>query len=238
MVDEKVTVSAALGRLDPENDEHWTADGLPRVEVVSEWLGAQVSRQEITNAAPKLTRQSMSDAVGPPTASGPADVAKLFGEVDSKAEPTEPGAARKDIQSDLGEPIGPTMRKELRTVLTSPKHLETVLVELNDAALYLQEQKRAIDERLRVIYAQSELASRHLARWKQAHPEKEVPVFAAFARSEAEARAARAGRITEFVGKSGVRPEELAKQLQSASPLDAALAVRRSTPRPVQPPKQ
>ena len=54
-----MSIQTALELLDPANDEHWTADGLPRVDVVAELLGdSNVKRSDITDAAPNFTRES------------------------------------------------------------------------------------------------------------------------------------------------------------------------------------
>lgn len=52
------TVLETLRLLDLEADELWTADGLPRVDVVSNMLGAEVTRQQITDAAPQFSRHN------------------------------------------------------------------------------------------------------------------------------------------------------------------------------------
>ena len=57
-----MNITKALAALDPGNDDHWTADGAPRVDAVAALTGnAEVSRQEITDAAPQLTRESAPD---------------------------------------------------------------------------------------------------------------------------------------------------------------------------------
>lgn len=48
----------ALALLEVENDEHWTADGLPRVDVVTGLLGEEVSRKQITEAALEFSREN------------------------------------------------------------------------------------------------------------------------------------------------------------------------------------
>lgn len=45
-----------LLELDPKNDTHWTDKGLPSVEVLSTMIGVRVSRQRITQAAPRFVR--------------------------------------------------------------------------------------------------------------------------------------------------------------------------------------
>ena len=52
-------LTAALTKLDPENDEHWTAEGLPLVSVVQEFASDDsVTRQTITAIAPSYTREA------------------------------------------------------------------------------------------------------------------------------------------------------------------------------------
>ena len=49
----------ALSVLDVENDEHWTSEGLPRLDVVKDLLdGQSVTRAEITSAAKEFCRKS------------------------------------------------------------------------------------------------------------------------------------------------------------------------------------
>lgn len=51
-------IKLALGDLDHQNDEHWTADGLPRVDVIRQLTADDsITRQDITNAAPKFARE-------------------------------------------------------------------------------------------------------------------------------------------------------------------------------------
>ncbi|QMV29690.1 hypothetical protein [Vibrio phage vB_VnaS-AQKL99] len=45
-----------LGKLDPSKDEHWTQDGAARLDYVSELMGSQVTRAQITEVAPKFSR--------------------------------------------------------------------------------------------------------------------------------------------------------------------------------------
>lgn len=47
----------ALGTLDVEEDDHWTEDGAPRLDVLNDLLPA-VTRQQIVKAAPRFTRKN------------------------------------------------------------------------------------------------------------------------------------------------------------------------------------
>ena len=68
----------ALDKLDPANDNHWTADGLPKVETVRLFAGSQsIGREEITAANPSFNRaiaaqnKQVGEQAGEPVA--PAD---------------------------------------------------------------------------------------------------------------------------------------------------------------------
>lgn len=85
-------LEALLG-LSPGNDEHWTTDGLPRLDAVENLLGASVTRKQLTNAAPEFTRgvaQSVVDEARDEETAGPTD---------DEDDPLGDGAASADPQS-------------------------------------------------------------------------------------------------------------------------------------------
>lgn len=51
-------VKTALEQLDSGNDEHWTQTGLPAVDAVAKLAGGKVTRDQITNVAPALSRET------------------------------------------------------------------------------------------------------------------------------------------------------------------------------------
>lgn len=74
-----MNIKDALAQLDPQNNDHWTGDGLPLVQAVSDLVGKDVSRKEVTDALPGFSRalaiknatgtQVASQAVNTPTTS-------------------------------------------------------------------------------------------------------------------------------------------------------------------------
>lgn len=55
----KEKILDALKKLDPANEDHWTSDGLPRLDVVNTHMeGAQVTRQQITEVAKGFTQKN------------------------------------------------------------------------------------------------------------------------------------------------------------------------------------
>lgn len=97
---EKDAILAALGRLDPANDEHWTAQGLPAIKAVEELAGGSgLTRAAVDEAAPGFTRTVAAAANG---ASGqdekpeapPAPPVPPAPEVSAAPEPSPPGPAQ------------------------------------------------------------------------------------------------------------------------------------------------
>lgn len=51
-------IVAALATLDVDNDDHWTSDGFPRVDVVQDYVKQDVTRSDITAAAKTFSRKN------------------------------------------------------------------------------------------------------------------------------------------------------------------------------------
>lgn len=93
----------ALGKLDQKNDAHWTDDGAPRLDALGEILGNAPTREAVTEAAPKFTRETMDlskgddpkpDEKGPETSEEPADAPE-------ELEPEVVDAELADIDEEL-----------------------------------------------------------------------------------------------------------------------------------------
>jgi len=60
-------IRAALASLDPEDDAHWTADGLPAVAAVADAAAANVTRLQIVAVEPEFNREvSLEQKTAPP----------------------------------------------------------------------------------------------------------------------------------------------------------------------------
>lgn len=65
-----MNIKDALAQLDPQNNDHWTGDGLPLVQAVSDLVGKDVSRKEVTDALPGFSRAlAIKNATGTQVAS-------------------------------------------------------------------------------------------------------------------------------------------------------------------------
>lgn len=57
---DKQAILDGLGQLDANNDDHWTADGLPRLDVMKDLSGVKdLNRDTVTKANPKFNRDSL-----------------------------------------------------------------------------------------------------------------------------------------------------------------------------------
>ena len=75
----KMTLAAALAALDVANDDHWTQEGLPRLDVLKELTGKSVARSDLS---PAFTRESQQPASLDET-DAPDDLAELDDKGDS-----------------------------------------------------------------------------------------------------------------------------------------------------------
>lgn len=85
------TIVAALAKLDVANDNHWTGDGLPRLDTVKMLASdSSLTRELITLAAPGFTRASAAQAAQATPAPAPA---AMVAPPVANAVPAPPAAA-------------------------------------------------------------------------------------------------------------------------------------------------
>ena len=125
-------IREALSALDPADDDLWTRDGLPRTEVLSELVEVSaLSRKEITQAAPRFTREHPDLSLGedgPPETSG----APTRDQDDEDPDSHDPG------------PIAETEELELEQAEAAVHHAQSVL----DAANRKLAEVRVVRDRL------------------------------------------------------------------------------------------
>jgi len=141
----------ALSKLDTNNDNHWTADGLPRIETVRMLSGDQsITREQITAEAPDFSR---SLAVVPG-----AEVANQEPAVESATEVVDYSEAIEKAQAEVARLT--EIRNEVDSALAkATKNLDDLIdlqnaegpVETTDTAIqgYLASQRAVLEERAR-----------------------------------------------------------------------------------------
>lgn len=165
----KTAIIAALGSLDVDNDEHWTTDGLPRMDTIEDIVKQDLTRADITAAAKGFNRKNTE--LGDPAAKdGTAEGEPPKAEKSTaKAGNDETAEGDRDDQNDEGikptpvvqvaEPASmPRTAKDPTPVTVSIEQLETLpanetanideageLDEAEQAALDLNEKRAAME---------------------------------------------------------------------------------------------
>lgn len=191
----------AVQGLDPGNDEHWTADGLPRLDAVENLLGASTSRKAVTNAAPEYTRdhaQSVLDAEHDKAAE-PVD-----NDNDAEALSPEPAEQTDEVTADNDED------DDTDPLAEGPADLEA---EMDTEILAAQERisaiRQSLEEGRRVLAETEEELGKLVNAKNQAFPPMtQAEAIQRFQRNELAKRAA-------------------ARSTSGPSPLDAAMKAAR-----------
>lgn len=192
-------IKAALAGLDPKDDAQWTTSGQPIVDNIKKLLSDEsVTRQDITNADPTFTRDTLRAAQG----GAPAQVAK---------DPVEHTGEQPSIEELL------LKRAEADAEVSEA---------LEYATLELKEAQDAADEAARKVAKVRALQDRLLeAKAKVALPPHVENTLAiqAFQKSQLAQRTERAGAVMEL-RKAGIT----ADMFQKGSALDRAMTRNRN----------
>tara|TARA_R110000822_G_scaffold120633_1_gene254116 strand:- start:11259 stop:11954 length:696 start_codon:yes stop_codon:yes gene_type:complete len=213
----------ALARLDCNNDEHWTADGLPRMDAIVELLGGDtsVTRKAVTDAVPGLTRAiaKAHEVTGDEPITAAAEPEP---EIDVEALRLDPDELDLDLD---------VLDLPMRTVLGNPELTADAIEAINAKVNSTLAARKAIEEELAQLYAKSEFLTRRKnvqdreARRTGAKKTNVQEYLAA----QRTARAERAARALSFI-QGGTTAKDVADQLRGASKLDAAMNQRKAAP--------
>lgn len=196
-------IKEALAALDPERDEHWTADGLPLVEAVRELIKDRpVDRAAITAADPELTRElaakrAVAESDGPETAEPPAT-------------PPDPSSAinLSDFVDDEPEPP------------TKAEQIAARMAELDARHAELQVEVDALKQKQWLI--DRERAALYNMRARENDGAENMRGIQRVIKAGQRARMAKVQRAQELAAV-GITPD----QLRPAAPIDEALRVRK-----------
>ncbi|CAM0068767.1 hypothetical protein VPHK251G3_0008 [Vibrio phage K251 g3] len=120
-----------LGQLDPTVDDHWTQDGVARLDVVSALMESQVTRVQIQEVAPKFSRAN------PIVVTPKADP---FAQVEEdKPEMLGTGNTSVDAEQNGPEPAGQT-----EPVKLEQSYEQEVETELNAAKVSFEAAQRRL----------------------------------------------------------------------------------------------
>ena len=210
----KLTLAAALAALDAAEAAHWTEEGLPRLDVLKHMVGAAVTRDEVTKAAPSLSRASLQAAATPPAPAAAgvgADPTPPAPAAPPAAPPAVPSQGDSDAATDKPDPepdASSQDRSEDEAIEAAERELGQMRAQLAEATRYAEEKTAALD---RLIEARDAARPRStLGDAVQAYHAQQLKV-----------RAERARRIEQTRGIN------LRDILPQRSPIDEVLKNRR-----------
>ncbi len=201
-------LEAVMG-LQPGNDEHWTTDGLPRLDAVENLLGASVTRKQLTNAAPDFNRAMAQSVVDEAEEQGNASQPDADEADQSQDQQSPEGQAETD--KDTADAGG---SDDFDPLAEGPGDEEA---EMDEAIQEAQDRVSAIQRgleqgKLMLAEAEQDLANAINAKNQAFPPLSAAAAIQQFQRSEHEKRAAARGVVLG----------------QVSSPIDAALKARRT----------
>lgn len=207
----------ALRGLDPANKDHWTANGLPRMDVLEQALGlksSDIKREQVTAVAPKFSRTNrVIDGVN-------FDEGK---DDDNTGQPTQTVVAPPatpvvaPVVSDAaaeGLPVPDEVE------LTEEEKLEAGILACQLNRVEIQAKIKALQGEIKELDATEEKLGEELEALKPADDNQSA--IQAYIRSQSEQRAQRMAKRNAVLAQ--VDPAALAAK----SPIDQAMAGRKA----------
>ncbi len=243
-----MSIKDSLAKLDPANDEHWTDDGLPRMDVLQAQPGnSRLTRKQVTDADPSFSRASVLDAekvdeaLDEDKAYDEADGAKALEVLEAKeaevmVEAQEPtGGETVAEAATLPEPPEIATQAPVAPVLTEIQALQASLKVHEDAMLDADRTKEAADKAMKASSDAVNAINRKIEVLTIADPQAATAGIRDYIEMQNKLRLDRAMKAKEFMGNSGAKPSDVAKALEVRSPIDKAFLGRklpRGTQRP------
>lgn len=143
-----VNILSALRQLDVNNDNHWTADGAPRLETVRMLAkDPAVSREALTQVAPGFSRaKGLPDVpAGIPAQPAVAPVAAPIAAVQAPAAETAPEPAPEPATDPVPEPEREVVRCEITSKERALLELARAKAELAHAQSNAARAQEAVD---------------------------------------------------------------------------------------------
>lgn len=223
-------VQNAIAQLDANNNEHWTADGLPRLDAVRTLAGdLTVTREEVNQASPGFIRPAVKAAAPAPwgdNASGQAAAAPWS----ANASDDESDAAHDDSEEDSAVASDtPLVAADFEAVpeiteLSDDATVAEIQQRLHEATALmnsLERQKIAIEKEFKAAQAEVDSITRELE--VLVPPETTSDALQGYFARQQQLLQDRASRM-KMIQNSGLDLKALTAGLKS--PIDAAMSRR------------
>jgi hypothetical protein len=227
-------ILGALLKLDVQNNNHWTADGLPRLDTVRMLASDQtLTREQVAVAAPGFSRATATGYTAPSAEQQAPQMQSPQGSTEQQqsAAPAAPHAAPSTEQgpSSLGKPddidAGQAQQPTMEAVGTGATDeilaLQAELAEQEELVREIRRHKAKVDAEFdKARKREDELRMKLESLRPNDNTTHAIQDYLASQRKVLEQRAAR----QQMIKDSGISLKELASGLRS--PLDSAMARR------------
>ncbi len=242
-----MNIKQALESLDPSNDEHWTADGLPLMDVMSELVGGHgnLTRAQVTDASPDFTRQSAAEKI---VADGAAELENADGEApnaeEGEAEASKEASQTEEVadHEELVETVEQSGKstEEAPSVVEQPtpaeaNGLDAQLAEATEKMIQAQKTAATAKEEANAAADEVNAINRRMDALVKSDPNHATAGIRAYINQQNKNRLNRAAGLTRFIEATGVDPAHVAKAIDPRAPIDRAMHTRkpgRGTTRP------
>ncbi len=216
-----INIVEALDKLDSTNDEQWTAQGLPRVEIVTALLGVEeLTRKEITEAAPDFTREAVLEAIA---------LAEII------AEPDEDGSLVYQVPHDEPEdeyeveveaPVPEPVPVVPSQPLTELERLQARLAEKTEEMFKAQRVAEVAKDEANQLANDVNKLNRTIDRYEKADPNSSTAGIRAYIAQQNKNRIARMAGLHAFVKSTGSKPADVQNAIDPRAPIDRAMGRR------------
>lgn len=215
-----MSIKDSLAKLDPANDEHWTDDGSPRMDVLQAQSGnSRLTRKQVTDADPSFSRASVLKA---------EDESERGDSPEVMVEAQEPTVAEAATLPKTPEIATQAPETAVAPVLTEMQVLQASLKIHEDAMLDADRVKEDANKAMKASSDAVNAINRKIEVLVIANPQAATAGIRDYIEMQNKLRLDRALRAKRFMGDSGARPSDVAKALEVRSPLDKAFLGRKA----------
>ncbi|AAT69545.1 gp69 [Alphaproteobacteria phage PhiJL001] len=205
----------ALAKLDHKNDDHWTQDGLPRIEVVANISGIKdLKRGQITDAAPDFVR--VGDDTPPTDDQGQPNPAS--------SDPDDEDVGEIESIDDLTDEE--ILEASVEDLMRSPELADRWQVVVGNILAQWAKDKNAIENKISTLARRADFIYKVRKQQRKAQPNRDLDGVKAVLQRSKEARAKKHARAKAFL-ESGTTSEDVVTALSLKAPIDAALNQRK-----------
>lgn len=221
----------ALGKLDPDNTNHWTVDGQPRLDTLKMLSGDQtLTREVVVAAAGNYSRADAQAGKAPQAPEGATPAA-----TPAATQETPQGDTKAAATPDNGEPAPPAPEQPAPVVTPEDKpfdELQAALKEQEAKVAELRKMKAEIDTAFDQARIEEDALRQRVEAAQLEQGDDNQSAIRAYLKRQRENLQQRAANQKALL-ESGVSLKDLAKAVGKA-PIDQAMARKnnRGTQRP------